>query len=231
MFAKIYASMYDGTLATKGPWEALVTFQQFLVLCDKTGMVDMTPEAISRRTTIPLDIIARGITALEAPDHDSRRPDEDGRRIIRLSAHRNWGWQIVNYEHYRKLRSADDRRDYLREYMRERRAKEKTPAKPKPVLNGSFDAFWSAYPRHEKRKDAERAWLKINPDEALTQKIIAAIERQKLDGCLAARATADGRSTVPHPTSWLNGKRWEDEQTPAAASANPLYAGPGRAVM
>ena len=57
--------MYDGTLATKGPWQALVTFQQLIILADRNGEVDMTPEAISRRTTIPLEIIEHGIKALE----------------------------------------------------------------------------------------------------------------------------------------------------------------------
>ena len=85
MFAKVFLSMYDGTLATKGPWEALVTFQQLLVLADLAGIVDMTPEAIARRTTVPLQIIATGIAALEQPDAESRSPDMDGRRIVRLS--------------------------------------------------------------------------------------------------------------------------------------------------
>ena len=56
MYSKLFASMYDGTLATQGPWQAIVTFQQMLILADPTGIVDMTATAISRRTTIPLDI-------------------------------------------------------------------------------------------------------------------------------------------------------------------------------
>lgn len=123
MFGKVFSSMYDGTLATRGPWQALVTFQQFIVLADKTGIVDITPEAISRRTTIPLDIINIGIAALEQADTESRSPDLGGRRIARLSPDRAWGWQIVNYEKYRKIRSEDERREYMRELMRTRRAK------------------------------------------------------------------------------------------------------------
>jgi uncharacterized phage protein (TIGR02220 family) len=125
MFGKIFASMYDGTLATKGPWQALVTFQQMIVLCDRTGIIDMTPEALSRRTTIPLDIINIGIAALEQTDSASRSPELDGRRIVRLSDSRSWGWQIVNFEKYRKIRTEDDRREYMANLMRERRAKEK----------------------------------------------------------------------------------------------------------
>lgn len=118
--------MYDGTLATKGPWQALVTFQQFIVLADRTGIVDMTAEAIARRTTIPLDIINVGITALEQPDPESRTTELDGRRIARLDANRPWGWQIVNYDKYRKIRSQDERREYMANLMRERRKKLKT---------------------------------------------------------------------------------------------------------
>ena len=92
--------MFDGTLATVGPWEAIVAFQQILILSDSEGIVDMTTEAISRRTTIPLEILTKGIAALEMPDPHSRTPDEEGRRIIRLSEERPWGWRIVNYRHY-----------------------------------------------------------------------------------------------------------------------------------
>lgn len=123
MFAKVFSSMYDGSLATVGPWEALVTFQQFLILCDREGVVDITPEAISRRTTIPLDIIVKGIEVLEQPDPMSRRPNEDGKRIIRLADHRTWGWRIVNYPHYRSIRTAEERREYMSDYYEKKKKK------------------------------------------------------------------------------------------------------------
>ena len=100
MYGKLFSQMYDGTLATKGPWQALITFQQLIILADKHGVVDMTPEAIARRTTIPLKIIQDGITRLLEADPDSRSPNEEGRRITQLSDSRTWGWQIVNYQHY-----------------------------------------------------------------------------------------------------------------------------------
>lgn len=121
MYGKVFSSMYDGSLATRGPWQAMVTFQQFIVLADLKGIVDMTAEAISRRTTIPLDIIKIGITALEQSDSESRSPDLDGRRIARLSDTREWGWQIVNFAKYRAIRSAEERREYMANLMRDRR--------------------------------------------------------------------------------------------------------------
>jgi len=122
MFGKVFTQMFDGTLATKGPWQAIVTFQQLICLADKDGSVDMTPEAISRRTTIPLDIIKVGITALEQPDPESRTPDEGGRRIVRLNEHRDWGWKLVNYEKYAGIRNNEGRREYMKQYQRARRS-------------------------------------------------------------------------------------------------------------
>ena len=121
MYGKMFRQMYHGTLATTGPWQALVTFQQFIVLADKDGIVDMTPESIARETTLPLEIILAGIAKLEQPDPDSRTPDEDGRRIIRLSESRAWGWRITNYLHYRQLRSEEERREYHRQYWHTRK--------------------------------------------------------------------------------------------------------------
>lgn len=122
MYGKLFAMMYDGTLGTKGPWQALVTFQQLIILADQVGHVDMTAEALSRRTTIPLEVIRVGLEALQQPDPDSRTPDEDGRRITLLAPPRSWGWRIVNYEHYRKIRSAEERREYHRTYQADKRA-------------------------------------------------------------------------------------------------------------
>jgi len=35
----------------------------------------------------------------------------------------------------------------------------------------------------------------------------------------------DGGKFVPHPTSWLRGRRWEDEIEPACGEVHPDYRG------
>ena len=124
MYGKIFKQMYEGTLVSRGSWQALITFQQFIVLANRHGEVDMTPEAISRLTTIPLDVIQAGISALEKPDPESRTPDKDGRRIVRLDGHRSWGWRLVNYEKYRKITSEEDRREYQAKWIAAKREKQ-----------------------------------------------------------------------------------------------------------
>ena len=132
MYGKLFESIYDGTLVED--WRALITFQQMIILCDSDGILDMTANAISRRTGIPADIINKGIEILESDDHFSRTPDEKGRRIVRIDDHRNWGWRIVNHKHYRDLRTANDKREYMRNYMREKREKDKLTETNKSLL-------------------------------------------------------------------------------------------------
>jgi hypothetical protein len=121
MYGKIFSSMYDGSLY--GQWEAIVTMQQLIVLCDIGGVVDMTPQAIAARTSIPLEIIQKGIELLMQPDKYSRTPDCDGRRIELIDDRRPWGWHIVNYDKYRFMASAEEKREADRVRIAEKRAK------------------------------------------------------------------------------------------------------------
>ncbi len=108
-------------------------FEDFLKLSDSKGIVDLTPESIARRTNVPLDIVRRGIATLEQPDPRSRTPDQDGKRLVRLDAHRDWGWQIVNFIKYResattemlRMAEADRKREYRKRFH-------KSPSKPSP---------------------------------------------------------------------------------------------------
>jgi hypothetical protein len=104
-------------------WEALVTFQQMIVLCNADGMLDMTTDALSKRTGIPLKIIKKGISILESPDPGSRTPGHEGRRIERIDEHRDWGWHLINHATYRSLRDQDTVREQTRERVRRHREK------------------------------------------------------------------------------------------------------------
>ena len=108
MFAKIFSQIFDSSIV-EFP-EVRVTFMDMLILSDSNGVVDMTHEAIARRTNRPIATILTTIAVLESPDARSRTPDADGRRIKRLDDHRDWGWVIINYDHFRKIASEEQRR-------------------------------------------------------------------------------------------------------------------------
>lgn len=81
------------------------------------------------------------------------------------------------------------------------------------VIEDPFDTFWREYPRKVGKGDARKKFAK-----ALTKtsfdKIMAALERVKA----SAQWQKDGGQFVPHPATWLNQERWEDEvDAPAEA--------------
>lgn len=123
MFGKLFEQIYDSSVADD--WKVLVTWQQLIALADRHGVVDMTPEAIARRTNIPLEIITHGLAKLVEPDPRSRSPEAEGRRIVRLDEHREWGWRLVNHAYYRSLASAEEKRVADRDRQAHKRATER----------------------------------------------------------------------------------------------------------
>lgn len=90
----------------------------------------------------------------------------------------------------------------------------KKPGKAKrPSLGGPlFDRFWMAYPRKVAKPAALAAFAKIAPDEATLERMLAALAKQsRADGWLK-----DNGKFIPHPATWLNQRRWEDEDVPPA---------------
>ncbi len=73
--------------------------------------------------------------------------------------------------------------------------------------NLTFDDWWGLYPRKVNKQKAIEAWKKIKPDQNLIMKMIGAIDIQKT----SKEWTKDGGQFIPHPTTWLNGGRWDDE--------------------
>ncbi len=127
MFAKIFGQIFDSSIAED--YNCRRMFIDLLVLADSDGVVDMTPEAISRRTNVPIAEVERYIKELQQPDNRSRSKREEGKRLVKISDERDWGWQIVNYEHYRQIKDEESRRSYFREAQRKRREKLKKGSK------------------------------------------------------------------------------------------------------
>lgn len=84
--------------------------------------------------------------------------------------------------------------------------KVKKPPRAPRSDSGLFSEFWSAYPNKVAKAAAEKAWNKINPDKPLFDEIMAGLDRARG----SPSWTKDGGQFIPHPATWLNGKRWTD---------------------
>jgi hypothetical protein len=68
-----------------------------------------------------------------------------------------------------------------------------------------FDEFWALYPRKVAKAVARKAFARLT-------------EQQQLDACKAIddhivywKVKEVELEFIPHPSTWLNGERWEDE--------------------
>lgn len=70
-----------------------------------------------------------------------------------------------------------------------------------------FETFWKAYPRKVNKQGAAKAFKKLKPNDDLFKAIMDGLENHKK----SKQWTRDDGQYIPHPTTWLNGRRWEDE--------------------
>ena len=87
-------------------------------------------------------------------------------------------------------------------------SKKKTPQTKKASQEAlaHFDAFWNRYPRKIKKSYAKAKYLKALEDGVDPKVILDGLNRARIEWA------ADGRPEfIPHPSSWINQKRWEDD--------------------
>jgi len=95
---------------------------------------------------------------------------------------------------------------------REKRKKLYKELKKNPPISpqgddGGFGSFWQEYPRKVAKQAALKAWEKTAAIRPPLAEILSALEVQKS----SAQWTREGGRFIPHPATWLNQGRWDDE--------------------
>ena len=203
-------------------------FYRLLVNCDDYGRMDARPKILAAKLFPLKDIrtsqIEEGLRALTSAELVIIY-EVDGKPFL----------QMKTWERHQQIRAkkskypspesgnkvsvstckqmiADDSK-CPRNPIQSESESESNPKDARAALKESFDVFWAAYPRHTGKQDAYKAFVKLKPNEALMAAILSGIEKQKQ----SAQWTKDGGQFIPHPATWLNGCRWEDEVPKAAA--------------
>ena len=123
-------------------------------------------------------------------DIDGQQPNEQGLTELALDV---FGGVARSFTH-RQLR------DFLR------RGRRRLEVQEQPKHDELFDAFYEAYPRHEGRTPAYRAWKSLRPGPALVAEIMTAVKQQYGRGVVS-----EDLACVPFPATWLRDQRWTDE--------------------
>lgn len=148
LYARVFTQILDSSLAED--WQTRHVFEDLLKLADN-GVVDMTRQAIVRRTNVPAEIVNAAIAKLEGPDPNSRDDAEEGRRIVRLDEHRDWGWRIVNWEKYEAIRNTADQRAKVAARVRRHRGGKAVSPVPLPKAEAASEAASEAETPLQKR--------------------------------------------------------------------------------
>lgn len=113
-FGKIFERFFDSSIMEESVIARYV-MMSFIIIADRRGLIDKSPETLSRRLHLSVSELNEAIKVLESPDPSSRTADCEGRRIIRIREY-GWGWKLVNKEKYSALRTFD-KQEYQRDYM------------------------------------------------------------------------------------------------------------------
>jgi hypothetical protein len=97
------------------------------------------------------------------------------------------------------------------------RESKKTPSATAPPSQ-EFLTFWAAYPRRVGKQDAIKAFTKARRLASM-EDILAGIETLKRE------VRGKDPNFTPHPSTWLNAGRWEDEVTRPQLAVVPQQYG------
>lgn len=76
-------------------------------------------------------------------------------------------------------------------------------------VDDSFHTFWDAYPKKVDKRRAYEAFKRLKVTPELLAVILKALSAQKQ----SEQWQEAGGRFIPHATTWLNGRRWEDIPT------------------
>ena len=199
---------------SKLSWFDQCVFFRLLVLADDYGRYDARPAVIRGQAFSLYDVTNKDIQAA----------------LSRLAAVGIIGLYEVGGRSYLQL-------EHWNSYQRVRNSKEKYPAPPKsygdmqirrelprvaascglesnpnpntplPPTGELFGEFWVAYPRKVGKANCQKWFEKHKVDRKTLDAMLTSIAYLKT----TEQWKKDDGKFIPHPQTWLNGRRWEDE--------------------
>lgn len=132
MYVKLYGSLVMSSIWSEDV-ETRILWITMLAAADRDGFLFGSPAGLAAVARLPVESVMKSLEILASPDSMSsdlvRNPENQGRRIQAIDG----GWKILNYDFYRGLERAEDRKAQYRESKRRQRAKVDGPQKSPDV--------------------------------------------------------------------------------------------------
>lgn len=134
-YTKLFNSLIASTIWRADDKTRLVWITM-LAMKNERHLVEASVPGLADLARVTLGECEAALKKLSSPDKWSRSKECEGRRIREVAG----GWEIINGEHYRKLMSQEDRKEYQRNYHRQYRKEKKQRAAPGGPLKGETAA-------------------------------------------------------------------------------------------
>jgi len=110
---------------------------------------------------------------------------------------------VCNYDYYQNMKNYEKHNEGRAKGHTEGTIPRKKGIKKENIYPTDFLLFWDAYPRKVGKGTALKAWN--SNSRPSIDAILSAIEKQKKS------QQWQEIKFIPHPATWLNGRRWDDE--------------------
>jgi len=128
-----------------------------LARADAVGFVEAAIPGLARMANLSIKETEAALEELMAPDPYSKSPAAEGRRVVAAPG----GWCLINYEAYRARRNDEDRKEYMRKYMAERRKQSVNS------VNNSKPQLAQEEEEEEEEEEGEREVKTLTRDEKI----------------------------------------------------------------
>jgi hypothetical protein len=117
MYGKLFATLYSGSMVGSG-FPAFALLPYCIANADVDGAVTLNPRLLAPVFGGSVSEVEDAIRFLCEPDPDSRKPAEDGRRLLHIGGLQ---YRLTSYAHYRAIKNREDQREYERSRKRDYR--------------------------------------------------------------------------------------------------------------
>ena len=90
----------------------------YVISHTRESVVELNPVILGAILGCSCDDVEQAISKLCASDEKSRSPEHDGRRLIKKT---EFAYFVPTYEKYQNIRNEEERREYMKNYMRDYR--------------------------------------------------------------------------------------------------------------
>ncbi len=218
-FTKLFNTIVTSTIWQEDD-KTRIVWITMLAIADAFGNVFAAIPGLASVANVTIEAAQKAVENLLAPDEWSRTKDFEGRRIEVIDG----GWHILNYGKYRKMMDEEERKEYKAKWARESRRHKRTNVDKQGQVetesrqNGHRQRQ-STEGEAEYRSKEEEIYCafprKVGKPNAL-KAIRVALSKTGFDELLQktkdyANARNGDVAFCPHPATWFNQERYNDD--------------------